>query len=167
VNHLGHFLLTELLIERLAATAPARIVNVSSGSHYQAKAIDYEAVRKPTKSVTGLPEYAVSKLCNVLFTQELARRHEPSSVSAYALHPGVIASDAWRRMPFPVRSLMKLFMKSTDEGAKTSLYCATSADVAGTSGRYYDACKEKAPSELATPELAAELWERSAAWTTP
>ena len=164
VNHLGHFLLTSLLFDRLRESEPSRVVMVSSGSHYQAKGIDWEAVRRPTRSVTGLPEYAVSKLANVLFAQELARRAAGSGVTTYSLHPGVIASDAWRRMPAPLRFTMKLFMKSTTEGAQTSLYCATSPDLADSSGRFYDACRERDPNPLATPELAAELWTRSEEW---
>lgn len=164
VNHVGHFLLTNLLLDRLKESAPSRVVIVSSGSHYQAKEIDWEALRRPTRSVTGLPEYAVSKLANVLFAQELARRCAGTGVTTYALHPGVIASDAWRRMPAPLRFTMKLFMKSTAEGAQTSLYCATSPDVADSSGRFYDNGKEREPNPLATPELAAELWARSAEW---
>jgi NAD(P)-dependent dehydrogenase (short-subunit alcohol dehydrogenase family) len=165
-NHVGHFLLTNLLLERLEASAPARIVNVSSVGHYQAKGIDWDAVRKPTKSVTGLPEYAVSKLANVLFTQELARRLAGTGVTSYALHPGAIASDVWRRVPWPIRPMMKLFMKGPEEGARTSLYCATDPALADQTGRYYDDCKEKEPSEVATPELGRELWERSEAWTS-
>ena len=167
INHLGHFLLTTLLLDRLRESAPARIVNVSSDSHYQAKGIDYDALRRPTKSVTGMPEYAVSKLCNVLFTQELARRYLASEIAAYAVHPGVIASDIWRRVPWPVRPLMTLFMKSPEKGAATTLYCATSSDVDGKSGGFYVNCGEKEPNSVATPELAAELWCHSTGWTEP
>jgi NAD(P)-dependent dehydrogenase (short-subunit alcohol dehydrogenase family) len=166
VNHLGHFLLTMLLLPRLRESEGARIVNVSSDSHYQAKAIDYEVLRTPTPTVTGLREYGVSKLCNVLFTQELARRVDASDVAAYALHPGVIASDIWRRVPFPFDRLMRLFMKSTEQGAETSVYCATDPALAGVSGRYYEKCAEREPSDIATPELAAELWTRSEEWVS-
>jgi NAD(P)-dependent dehydrogenase (short-subunit alcohol dehydrogenase family) len=165
-NHLGHFLLTLLLAPRLREARAARIVNVSSQAHYEAKGIDYQAVRRPTRSITGLAEYAVSKLANVLFTKELSRRIGPAGVRSYALHPGVVASDAWRRMPWPIRPLMKLRMLSNEEGAQTSLYCATSAAVAGEDGRYYDNCREKAPSALAQdPELAKSLWEKSVEFT--
>lgn len=168
VNHVGHFLLTELLLERLKQSAPARIVNVASSAHFQAGGIDFDAVRRSTKAATaGLPEYAVSKLANVLFTQELARRLEGSGVTTYAAHPGVVASDVWRKVPWPVRPVMKLFMKSTEQGAETTVYCATSPDVAQESGQYYEDSKRKEPSEKATPELAAELWRRSAEWVTP
>ena len=106
-NYVGPFLLTGLLLDRLRESAPARIVNVSSIGHYRAAGIDYEAVRRPTKSLTGLPEYAVSKLGNVLHAQELARRLKGDGITTYSLHPGAIASDVWRRVPWPVRPLIK------------------------------------------------------------
>ena len=106
INHLGHFALTAALLDRLAASAPARVVTVSSDAHYQAPGIDFEAVRRPTASRTGLREYAVSKLGNVLFSQELARRAGERGITTYALHPGVVASDIWRRIPWPIRQLM-------------------------------------------------------------
>ena len=165
VNHLGHFALTTALLDCLAASAPARVVTVSSEAHYQAEGIDFEAVQRPTASMTGLPEYAVSKLANVLFTQELARRIDGRGVTTYALHPGVVASDIWRRVPWPVRPLMKLRMLKPSAGALTSVYCATSPDVADVSGRFYDQCAERAASAVATPDLAGALWERSEAWT--
>jgi retinol dehydrogenase-12 len=166
VNHLGHFALTTALLDCLAASAPARVVTVASDAHYQAKGVDFEAVRRPTRSLTGMPEYAVSKLCNVLFTQELARRLD-SGVTAYALHPGLVASDIWRRVPGPVRSLIKMRMLSAKQGARTSVYCATSPAVAAVSGRYYDDCAERQPSPVATEELGRLLWEQSEAWTKP
>ena len=163
VNHLGHFLLTELLLDRLRASAPARIVNVSSIAHFQAKGVDFDAVRKSTPGVTGLREYAVSKLCNVLHAQELARRLEGSGVTTYSLHPGSIASDIWRRIPYPFRLLTKL-MKSPEQGAETSLYCATAPELETETGKYYDDCRERRASPVATVELARELWERSEAF---
>ncbi len=149
VNHLGHFALTTALL-----------------AHYQARAVDFDAVRRPTASVTGLPEYAVSKLCNVLFSQELARRAQGRGITTYALHPGVVASDIWRRVPWPIRPLIKLRMISPEEGAQTSLYCATSGSVAAASGRFYDNSREREPSQVATPDLARALWEHSQAWVT-
>jgi NAD(P)-dependent dehydrogenase (short-subunit alcohol dehydrogenase family) len=165
VNHLGHFALTNALLGCLTASAPARVVTVASDAHYSARGIDFEAVRRPARGITGLHEYAVSKLCNVLFSQELARRTAGTGVTSYALHPGVVASDIWRRVPWPVRPLMTRRMLTVDEGAATSLYCATSPDVAQDSGKFYDKCAERAPSRVATPELAAELWKRSEEWT--
>jgi NAD(P)-dependent dehydrogenase (short-subunit alcohol dehydrogenase family) len=163
-NYVGPFLLTALLLERLRASAPARIVNVSSIGHYRAKGIDYEAIHRRTKSFTGLPEYSVSKLGNVLHAQELARRLDGDGVTTYSLHPGAIASDVWRQVPWPVRPLIKRRMQSPAEGARTSLYCATSPELANESGHYYDDCRRKEPSAVATPQLAAELWDRSATW---
>jgi retinol dehydrogenase-12 len=163
INHLGHFLLTLSLLDRLRASGPARIVNVSSEAHYAAKGVDWSLLRGPARSFTGTREYAVSKLCNVLFTQELARRLE--GVTAYALHPGVVASDIWRRVPWPIRPLMTMRMISNEEGALTSVYCATSPNVASESGYFYDKCAHREPSPVATPELAAELWKRSEEWT--
>ena len=165
VNHVGHFLLTQLLLDCLKHSAPARIVTVSSQAHYRAPGIDWDAVRQPTRSATGLPEYGVSKLANALFSAELGRRLAGSGVSTYALHPGVVASDVWRSVPWPFRSLMKLAMISTEEGAATTLHCATSGDVTQETGLYYDKCRVKQPSRLAQdPALAAELWKRSEAW---
>ena len=100
----------------------------------------------------------------MLHAQELGRRLEGTGVTTYSLHPGAIASDVWREVPFGLRQVMKLFMKSTEQGAQTSLYCATSPDVADQTGRYYDNQREKTPPKVVTPELAAELWERSEAW---
>jgi NAD(P)-dependent dehydrogenase (short-subunit alcohol dehydrogenase family) len=164
-NHVGPFLLTNLLLDRLRSSAPARIVNVASAAHFGARGIDWEVVRRPTRTITGMREYSVSKLANVLHAEELARRLEGSGVTTYALHPGVIASDIWRRVPWPVRSVMKARMDSPEHGARTSIYCATSAEVAGESGRYYDDCHAKEPGAAATTELASELWRRSREWT--
>jgi NAD(P)-dependent dehydrogenase (short-subunit alcohol dehydrogenase family) len=166
VNHVGHFLLTRLLLDRLKSTAPARVITVASRAHYRPKSLDLEAVRRPTRSFTGLHEYGVSKLANVLFSAELARRLQGTGVTAYSLHPGVVASEIWQRVPPPFRSVMKLFMISPEEGAKTTIHCATSAEVAAESGLYYDQCRPKRPSRLARDAaLAAELWRRSEAWT--
>lgn len=164
VNHLGHFALTAALLDCLAAAAPARVVTVASDSHYQAKGIDFEAVRQRTRAITGLPEYAVSKLCNVLFSAELGRRTAGRGITTYSLHPGVVASDIWRRVPWPVRPLITRRMLPVGQGAQTSLYCATAPELAGVSGRYYDNCREREPSAVATDELAGELWRRSEAW---
>ncbi|WP_182481402.1 SDR family oxidoreductase [Nocardioides immobilis] len=165
-NHVGPFLFTELLRDHIVASGPGRIVNVASTGHYRAKGIDWDAVRRPTVTRTAFDEYCVSKLANVLHAQELGRQLQGTGVTTYSLHPGAIASDVWREVPFGLRQVMKLFMKSTEQGARTSLYCATSPDVAGDTGRYYDNQREKAPSKVVTPELAAELWERSEKWVT-
>ena len=165
-NHVGHFLLTVLLAPRIRSSTSSRIVNVSSKAHFKAKGIDFEAVRRSTESISGLHEYEVSKLANVLFTKELARRLGPSGVRSYALHPGVVASDVWRRVPWPFRALLKLAMISNEQGALTSIHCAASPEVADHDGRYSDECREKIPNPLAEDAaLARALWEKSVAWT--
>jgi len=175
VNHLGHFLLTEqlrpLLVESGTEAEPSRIVIVASRAHTRVnpkKGIDWAALEQPTKTVSGFPEYSVSKLANVLHAKALARRLEGQPVRVYALHPGVVASDVWRKVPWPFRSLMKLFMITNEEGARTTLHCATSTEVAGDSGLYYDECAPKEASALARDEaLQEELWRRSEEWISP
>lgn len=160
VNHLGHFLLTELLLPRLRASR-ARIVHVASGNHYRARGIDWDAVRRPTASISGLPEYGVSKLANVLVTVELARR-EPD-VTTYAVNPGRVASNIWQRVPWPIRPIFKWTMLSTDDGAYSTTRAATDLD---GNGSYYDQrARPRPPNPLALDaQLATELWTRSRAW---
>lgn len=165
-NHLGPYLFTRLLLDRIKQAGSARIVNVASASHYQAKGIDWDLMKQPTRSTTGMREYAVSKLSNVLFAKELARRLEGTGVTTYALHPGVVATDVWRRVPGPLRWVIKKFMITPEQGAEASLRCATDPALAGQTGRYYDiGGNEKEPSRLASDaELARALWTRSAEW---
>ena len=164
VNHLGHFLLTNLLLDRLRGSAPARIVHVASGSHFKAKGLDWDAVRRPTASISGLPEYAASKLGNVLFCAELARRLEGTNVTTYAVNPGRVASNIWQRLPWPIRPLFKLTMLTTQQGAYSTIRAASDLD--GESGRYYD--RRARPQSASAPgrdlALASELWSRSEAW---
>lgn len=165
VCHMGHFLLTNLLLDTLKQSAPARIVVVSSKMHKGPKRFNFAAVKSPTKSWNGVPEYGQAKLANVLFVKALAKRLEGTGVNVYALHPGVVASDVWRALPWPLDKLIKPFMLSTADGAKTSLYCAMSDAAAGQSGLYYDECKVAEPSALALDEgLAEELWSKSEGW---
>lgn len=165
VNHIGHFLLTQLLHDRIKASAPARIVSVASRAHFRATGLDWNALRKTTRTRTGVDEYSNSKLANVLFSAELARRLVGSGVTTYALHPGVVASDVWRSVPWPIRPLMKLGMISTEQGAVTTLHCATAAQVANETGLYYDKCQARTPSVMARDKaLASELWQRSEDW---
>jgi len=164
VNHLGHFALTSALLGCLT-TSGGRVVTVSSDAHYQATGIDFGALRRPGRGLTGMHQYAVSKLANVLFSQELGRRAAATGVTTYVLHPGVVASDIWRRVPRLVRPLVTRRMLTTEQGAQTSLYCATAAELAGQTGRYYERCAEREPSPVATAELGRELWEQSERWT--
>jgi retinol dehydrogenase 12 len=166
-NHLGHYLFTRLLLDRIAESGPARIINVASASHYQAKGIDWSALREKTRTRTAMREYAVSKLSNVLFTKELARRLDKTKVTTYAVHPGVVATDVWRKVPSPVRWMIKKFMITPEQGAEASLRCATAPELASETGLYYDVGgKEKKPARLADDaDLAKTLWQKSAEWT--
>jgi NAD(P)-dependent dehydrogenase (short-subunit alcohol dehydrogenase family) len=162
VNHLGHFLLTELLLPRLLEQPHSRVVNVSSKAHYGASGIDFDELRRPGRGLGAFHMYEVSKLANVLHAKGLAERYGARGLHAYSLHPGVIASDVWREVPQPIRWFMLRRMLSNEQGAKTTLYCATSADVAEHNGRYYDECREKEPSAAAQdPALCRELWLKS------
>jgi retinol dehydrogenase-12 len=164
-NHLGHFLLTSLLLPRLRESAPARVVTVASRAHTRTDGIPWDRLRAPRRSLTGWPEYAASKLANVLFSAELGRQLAGSGVNTYALHPGVVASDIWRRVPQPARRLLTRRMLSPEDGARTTLHCALAPDLAGETGRYYDRCRPRAPSPAGQDAaLAAELWRRSQAW---
>lgn len=163
--HVGHFLLVDLLLERLKESAPARIVMVSSKAHRHAETIDFAEVRRPTQSRTGLKEYAVAKLANLLFAKELARQLQGSGVTTYAVHPGTVATDVWRSVPAPLAWLLKRFMRNEEEGAATTLHCATAPQLAEQSGEYYADCQLTEASAAAHDGvLAAQLWAHSQAW---
>lgn len=165
VNHLGPYLLTRLLLPRVVSCAPARIVNVASKAHYRATGFDWDAVQRSTATVTGLREYERSKLANVLFTKALARRHDPAELATWSVHPGVVASDIWRRVPGPVRWFMKRNMISNEEGAEGSILLATAADVGAPSGSYFSRTRPKDPNPISDDvALQEELWRRSAEW---
>jgi retinol dehydrogenase 12 len=166
-NHLGHYVLTQLLLPRLTESGPgARVVTVSSDGHNMPTGIDFAALRQTTPPDSGGGyEYCVSKLCNVLYTQELARRTAGTGVQTYVLHPGVVDSDVWRKAPHMAAWGRAQGLITIEEGAATSLYCATSAEVASDTGLYYEKCAIKSSNPAATPELAAEVWSYSAEWT--
>jgi retinol dehydrogenase-14 len=164
VNHLAHFLLTDLLLDVLKASAPSRIVNVSSGDHSNGT-IDFDDLQGE-KGYKGAKAYSQSKLANVLFTYELARRLEGTGVSANGLHPGAgirtnFGSGVSGVLGFTVRALTPL-MKSPEKGAETSIYLASSPEVEGLSGRYF-AKKAGARSSVVSHDerLARRLWEVS------
>ena len=166
VNHIGHFLLTPLLVPRLKASAPARVVTVASRAHRRTGGIDWDAVRRPTATLLAVREYATSKLANILFSAELGHRLSGTGVRTYSLHPGVIDTDIWRGLPAPLRALNRLRLDCPAAGASTTLHCATSPAVAGDTGLYYSDCRPAAPSAAGSDaRLAHELWERSEAWT--
>lgn len=167
VNHLGHFLLTEKLLPLVERAPQGRIVNVSSRGHYQADGIDWDALRRPTATFTALPEYAVSKLCNVLYAKELARRLRDTAVTTYSLHPGGVASDIWQRRLGPLAVLLKPFLITNEQGARTQVRCAIDPAVSGESGLYYTDEEPRDPLPLACDEgLQDELVDRSRGWTS-
>lgn len=165
INHLGHFLLTQLLLPNLQSSGPSRVVTVSSRAHKRTAGIDWDALRRPTSSWTGINEYAVSKLANLLFSAELAKRVQGTSVSTYSLHPGVVDTEIWRALPDWARPLLRLrgFL-TPEQGALTTLHCALHAPQQ-ESGLYYSDSQPKQPAALGqNSELAAELWKRSEVW---
>ncbi len=163
LNHLGGFLLTRLLLPILKAGEPSRIVNVSSMAHRGAK-IDGEPLH-----FAGWKGYERSKLANILFTYELARRLEGSGVTVNALHPGLVASGFGmnNRGLFPlVKPLVDLFAISNERGARTSVYLACSADVEGVTGKYFVKCRPRRSSRASYDrDAAARLWQVSSAMT--
>ena len=164
-NHLGPFLLTNLLLPRLRASSSARIVNVSSVAHLRVKEVDWAVLnRRSEPKRSRLPDYSVSKLMNVVHAKELAHRLTGTSVTTYALHPGAVASNVWRSLPGSLQWLLKLFMLSNEQGAEAPLFCATAPELGGVSGRYYNRCREARCNPLADdPVLGRELWDRSEA----
>jgi retinol dehydrogenase-14 len=167
VNHLAYFLLTKLLLDVLKSSAPSRIVNVSSGDHSNGT-IDFDDLQGE-KRYKGAKAYSQSKLANVLFTYELARRLEGTGVTANSLHPGVVGTNLGSGVSgafgFVVRALTPL-MKSPEKGAETSIYLASSPEVEGLSGRYFVKKAEARSSDVSYDErLARRLWEVSAELT--
>lgn len=165
-NHLGPYLFTRLLLPLLKNSAPSRVIVVSSHGHYSARTLDFSSFVGKTRTRWSFPEYATSKLCNILFVKALATRLEGTGVTVYSLHPGIIASEIWRSFPQPIKWLVTLPMISNEEGAITTLHCATHPQLASENGLYYDKCKPRRPSRLASDkELAEKLWLQSAEWT--
>ena len=166
VNHLGHFLLTRLLLDQLRQAPDPRVINVSSVAYLRGQ-IDFNNLRgeKGPKHYNGLKAYAQSKLANVLFTRELARRHP--EINAYAVHPGPVRTRIGNKHSNWYASLfwhlLKVFMVSAEKGARTSVYLATSPEAEGASGQFFDdKQRQRKLSEAAKDEaLARRLWEVS------
>uniref|UniRef100_A0A8C3AV64 Si:dkey-23o4.6 n=1 Tax=Cyclopterus lumpus TaxID=8103 RepID=A0A8C3AV64_CYCLU len=169
VNHLGHFLLTNLLLPKLKSSAPSRVVTVSSIAH-QGGRIDFDDLFSSKKTYSSLESYRQSKLANVLFSRELGRRLRGSGVSAFCLHPGVIRTELGRHVEgwFPLLGALLrlpslLLMKTPSEGSQTTLYCALTPGLDGQSGRYFSDCAEKeAAPEGRDDFVSRKLWEESA-----
>ena len=173
VNHLGHFLLTALLRDRLAASAPARVVTVASTAHKGARGgLDFDDLQSE-RHYRGMQVYARSKLANIYFTTELARRLQGTGVTANCVHPGTVATgyardgDASGFLAFGVR-VIKPFILTPEQGARTSIYLASSPEVAAVTGRYFVKCKPRTPSKAARDDTAAaRLWEVSEQLVAP
>lgn len=164
VNHLGYFLLTQLLLDKVLASAPARIVNVASAAHYKGT-LDFDDLNFE-KDYGILRAYARSKLCNVLFTRELAQRLSGTAVTVNAVHPGTVATHIWDGAPSwsrPVLGFAKwVFMTSPARGGQTIANLAMSEKVANTTGGYFDKYRVREPSRQARDEaLAKRLWDES------
>jgi retinol dehydrogenase 14 len=164
VNHLGPFLLTGLLTGRLQASAPARIVTVSSGAH-AAGTINFGDLQGEHR-YSGQQAYSQSKLANVMFTYELARRLDGTGVTATVLHPGVVRTRFAAEDPSPMLRLflpvIRLFLKTPEKGAATSIYLASSPEVTGVTGTYFAGRKPKNSSRSSfDTAAAARLWQVS------
>lgn len=160
INHLGHFLLTRLLSDRLAGSAPSRIVNLSSGAHHMGW-MDFGDLQS-TRFYTGMTTYSRWKLGNILFTRTLARRFAGTGVTANAVHPGPVASEFAQDQPGFFGRLVRLahpFLISVEDGARTSIFAASSAEVATTSGEYFFKSRRARVSRRARNDADAErLW---------
>ncbi len=165
VNHLAPFLLTELLLDPLANAAPARVVVVSSRYHLKPRSLDLEDIQTVSGAYQGLAVYKQSKLCNVLYANELARRVADRGITVNSLHPGDVATGIVRDNAV-LNGLIKIaqhwLLKTPTQGARTSLHVATSPDLQGVTGRYFAECKQAKQSPLASDaDLAGRLWDLS------
>ncbi len=165
LNHLSYFLLTELLLPKLQASAPARIINVSSEAHRQG-GLDFDDLQRE-RSYSGFGAYGASKLANLLFTRELARRLQGQSITVNAMHPGVVATGFGLNTPGVFRVLISLarpFFRTPEKAALTALYLAGDPALDGVTGLYFADSKRKTPTKAAQSDAdAARLWEVSEA----
>src|SRR5512136_2932265 len=165
LNHLAYFLLTNLLLDTLKASAPARIINVSSGAHAGGK-IDFDNLQGE-RSFSSFGPYGNSKLANILFTIELARRLEGTGVTVNALHPGFTNTGFGKNNPGLLMKIMgavvPLIARSPEKGAETSIYLASSPEVQSINGKYFVDCKVTQPApQAADRTVAKKLWDASA-----
>jgi retinol dehydrogenase 12 len=166
VNHLAYYLLTRLLLERIRASAPARIVNVASDAHRFGGPLDFDDLGA-TKKFTWMGVYGRSKLANILFTRELARRLEGTGVTVNALHPGAVRTGLGMNNDALVMKLLvalvRPFMRSPEKGAETSIWACSAPELAKVTGRYFSDRREREPNALAQDDDAARrLWDVSA-----
>lgn len=170
VNHLGHFLLTNLLLDTLKKSAPSRVINLASLAHIVGE-IDFNDLNWEKKKFETKRAYCQSKLANVLFTRELAKRLEGSGVTVNALHPGVVATDLGRHTGLHqsqfsssvLGPFFSILVKGPELGAQPSVYLAVAEELTGVTGRYYDVMTEKEPAPQALDDtVSLKLWEESA-----
>lgn len=160
VNHLAPFLTTHLLLDVLKASAPARVITVSSGMH-KTSSFDFEDLQS-TRKYKSMRVYAMTKLCNILFTYELARRLEGTGVNANTLTPGFTNTNLGRDFPPFSRLMMKVMAKKSEEGAVPLTHLASSPEFERTTGKYYNGKKEAKSSSLSYDKgIAARLWALS------
>ena len=160
VNHLSHFLLTELLLDVLKSTPSSRVVTVSSMLHKKGE-IDFASF-KGDKKYSSQTAYAQSKLANVLFSMELAKRLADNDVTSNCLHPGGVRTYIMRDLPWLVRKLVDLMFITPEEGAKTTIKLASDSDLANVTGQYFDQTELASCSQLAEDDdLRAQLWRES------
>lgn len=163
VDHLGYFLLTSLLLDLLQKSAPARIVSVASIAH-RSGTMDFADLGF-SSGYQIMRAYARAKLANVLFTRELAKRLDGKGVTVNCLHPGAVATNIWSRAPWwakPALAIAKMFMIDSEAGGDRIVWLATSPDVEGKTGGYYERDALVRPSKLASDDaVAARLWEES------
>lgn len=164
VNHVAPFLLTNELLDLLKASAPARIVNVSSEAHRHAR-MNWEDLQFASTQYKGFRAYGQSKLANVLFTYELARRLEGTGVTANALHPGVVASGFGQTYPGALSFLVKVakpFLLTNEQGARTSVHVASSPEVEGVTGKYFAKCRPVRSNAVSYDQASQrKLWSLS------
>ena len=167
VNHLGHFLLTSLLLDRLKASAPSRVVVVASdASRYAWRGLDFDDLMSERR-YGPLKAYGRSKLANILFARELARRLEGTGVDVHAVHPGAVATRLGRdgdggRLGDVVAPLLRPFFRTPEKGASTIVHVASASEVAGTTGRYWaNGRPRKVPGKGCDDAAARRLWEVS------
>lgn len=168
VNHIGYFLLTTLVLDLLRAASKdaggARIVNVASRAHTRGKLL-LDDINVEKRSYVGMLVYGSTKLANILFTAELAKRLKDDGITVNALHPGVVRTGFGRNTPGIFKFLVGLatpFMITPEQGAETTIYLASSPEVEGVTGKYFDKCKAVRPNRDAEdPSLAAALWKKS------
>jgi len=168
-NHLGPFLLTNLLLDTIKKYTPSRIVNLSSDAHRGGNPLPWDDLNNDTIKYSRWNAYCRSKLMNILFTKELEKKIRGTGVTTYAVHPGVVRTDLWRHT-FKEGSCLtcccagaRKAFKTPEHGAQTTLYCALAPELAEVSGKYYADCKEKQPTNSAKKDVsAARLWEISA-----